>query len=143
MNDIRWESIEREIIHAFIEFCMKGNFDFVCGFVEPENIASGVRDETKKCAFSRTGDEFCCTTSRGTDPYTGTESFKVSEIFLFSSCHFGWREGLSFLRKGVDNSKRMVECIWPEADWQVCTREKRTYHISNSAMSAFDWSVLV
>ena len=49
--DIRWDSIYRKIIHAFIKASMSSKFHSGSIHIIPEDIPGGVRHKTRKMPF--------------------------------------------------------------------------------------------
>ena len=78
--DIRWDFVDRKVIHTFIKTGMFGNFNALGIHIIPKNVAGGVGKETKKDAFARVRDKFRAATARGANPDTTTKGAEVGEI---------------------------------------------------------------
>lgn len=82
MLDVGREVSKREIIHAFVESNVKGNFDAIGLGVEPENVLRGIGKETEKDAKLGMVLQTTAAFTGRTNPHTTTESPKISEISL-------------------------------------------------------------
>ena len=85
MLDVGRDFGNRQVVHAFVETSMLGNFDTLGVNIVPEDILSSVGKKTKKETFARVRDEFCTSTTRRANPDTATKGAKVSKIVFVTS----------------------------------------------------------
>ena len=60
VHDIWWDSSNWEVVKAFIELGMSGNFDATCFWVMPKDVWGGEQHTPKEDTSTRVGDEFRC-----------------------------------------------------------------------------------
>jgi len=85
MLDVGRDFGNRQVVHAFVETSMLGNFDTLGVNIVPEDILSSVGKKTKKETFVRVWDEFCTTTTRRANPDTTTKRTKISKVVFGTS----------------------------------------------------------
>jgi hypothetical protein len=80
VDNVRRGSRARKVVHAFVKARMGGDLDMVREGIEPEDVASSVREKTKKGALHRVRKKFCGATTGRADPDATTKRTEVREV---------------------------------------------------------------
>ncbi len=81
--------------------------------------------------------------ARGTDPDTGAECAKPSEVVLAVVRHLIWGKGAASRAERVGDSKEMLKRKGPKLGSEAGTGKHRTQGIADGLVGAFHGTVLV
>ena len=85
MSNIRQYVGNREIIHAFVEASMSGDFDSTSLGIKLHDVASRVWDIAKEDTFSGVRFELGFALASRANPHSATKRTKVGEVFTLPS----------------------------------------------------------
>ena len=109
----------------------------------PQQIAGGVREETKKDTLDRIRKELGRPTTGRSNPDATTEGANVQKIINFPKGKRKRRGCLISRGERVVNTKPVLKSIGPEADVGTSTSKECTYGVGDSEMGTFDRTVLM
>ena len=143
LGDVGWQVSKGKVVHAFVKASMCGNFDTVGFWIEPEDVSSGLGEETEKNAFPGIWSEFSPTTAGGTDPDATTKRAEGSEIVSFVEGKLQRRNKLIARGQRIVDTQPVMEGVGPKTDGDVTTSKDGAYCVGNRKMATLDGTVLM
>jgi hypothetical protein len=131
----------RYVIHAFVELCMRVDFDCAGGQVVVDDVLERLFVTEKDAAVDVRG-KLGRTDTGGSDIDTTTEGTKAAQVGNLVVAHLVWGDGTACMRGHVVNPDEMTESIGPEFWRKFGANEKGPYPVGYRLVRAFDGSVL-
>jgi hypothetical protein len=132
-----------EVIHAFIEARMEGDFDTLGVKIIPEDVLGGIAKETKEDSFTGVVLEFARASAGWSNPNATTKRTHVTKVGFVAKAKKVRRVGLIFEGEGIFNAEIAVEGVGPEVSIEIGASEHRAQSIADGLVGTSNGTVLV